>query len=90
VVVGNSHIDCRDCLVLQELSTRYAPHLKGPQFNDLIAEYKELFTDMVKMLESKAVEVVEDPESEPEVDDEPEDDDKPELKPEVVAELVSL
>jgi len=39
---------------------------------------------MVNMLESKTIEVVEDPESEPEVDN------KPESRSEVVAELVTL
>ena len=39
---------------------------------------------MMNMLESKAIEVVEDPESEPEVDD------KPESWSEVVAELITL
>jgi len=47
---------------------------------DLIAECKEILTSMMKMIESKAVEVVEDPEAKIEVDD----------KPEVVVELVSL
>ena len=46
------------------------------QFNDLIAECKEILTDMVKMLESKVVEIVEDSELE--------------AGPEVVTELVSL
>ena len=62
-------------LVLQELlRARYAPHLEGPQFNDLIVERKEILTGMVKMLESKAVDIVEY--SEP--------------GPKVTAELVSL
>jgi len=39
---------------------------------------------MEKMLERKAIKVVEDPESEPQIND------KPEPWPEVVAELVSL
>jgi len=61
----DSHIDCRNWLILQELlHTRYAPHLEGPQFSDMFAECKEILTGMVKMLESKAVEVIEDPESE--------------------------
>ena len=77
----DSHIDCRDWFILQELlHTRYAPHLEGPQFSDQVAECKEILADMVKILESKAVEVVEDPELEPEFDE----------KSEVVVELVSL
>ena len=62
----DNHFDYRDWLVSQKLlHTQYAPHLEGPQFNDLIVECKEIFTDMVMMLESQAVEIVEDPEPEP-------------------------
>ena len=39
---------------------------------------------MVNMLESKAIEVVENPKSKPEVDN------KPESRPEVIVELVTL
>jgi len=59
----------------------YAPHLEGPQFSDLVAKCKEILAGMMKMLEHKAVEVVEDLEPEPTVDDK--------SGPEVVAELVS-
>jgi len=80
----DNHIDCWDWLVLQDLlHIRYASHLEGPQFSDLIAECKEILADMVK-IESKVIEVVEDLEPELEVDD------KPESGPEVVAELVTL
>ena len=82
-MVEDSHINCRDLFVLQNLlHTRYAPHLERPQFSDLIAECKKIFGGMMKILKSKAVEVVEDPKPKPEVDD------KPEPRPEV-AELVS-
>ena len=55
-------------MALQEFfRTRYAPHLEGSQFIDLIAECKEILAGMVKMLEHKAIEVVEDPK--PKVDD---------------------
>ena len=65
-----SHIDCRDWLILQEfLHTWYAPYLEGPQFSDLVAECKGILAGIVKMLESMAVKVVDNPESEPEVDD---------------------
>ena len=88
----DNHIDCRDWLILQELHARYAPHLEGPQFSDLIAECK-ILAGMVKMLESKAIKAVDNPESEPEIDDnlepKPEVDDKPEPRPEVFAESVS-
>ena len=81
----DSHIDYRDWLVLQELlRTRCAPHLEGPQFSDLVAECKEILAGMVKMLESKAVDAIEDPKLEPKVDD------KPEPEPKIVVELVSL
>jgi len=63
-------------------SYRYAPHLKRPQFNDLIVECNKILTDMVKMLERKVVEIVENLEPEPELDNKP--------GPEVVAELMSL
>jgi len=78
----DSHIDCRDWLILQELLHNlvcFTP--QGPQFNDLVAECKKILTGIVKMLESKAVEVVEDSEPEPEINDRP--------GPEVAAELVS-
>jgi len=66
----DSYIDCQYWLILQELlHTRYAPHLEGPQFSDMIVECKKILTGMVKILESKAVKIVEDPEPEPEVDD---------------------
>jgi len=56
-----NHIDFRDWLVLQELlHTRYALHLKEPQFNKLIAECKKILTGIMKMLKNKTVEVVED------------------------------
>jgi len=35
---------------------------RRPPFSDLIAECKEILTGMVKMLESKTVEIVENPE----------------------------
>jgi len=56
------------------------------QFNDLVLECKELLAGVWKILESKAVEVVEDLEPEPE----PEVDDEAEPGPEIIAELVSL
>ena len=56
----DSHINCRDWLILQEF-------------------FRKSF---LKMLKSKAIEVVEDPEPEPEVDDKP--------GSEIVVELVSL
>ena len=71
----DSHINCRDWLVLQDLRTRYASHLESSQFNDLVSECKEILTDMVKILERKAVEVIESSKLEPEVDD------KAELRP---------
>jgi len=87
----DSHIDCRNWLILQELHTLYTPHLEGPQFSDLVTECKEILAGMVKMLESRAVKVVDNTESEPEVDDNPEPElevyDKP--GPEVIAELMS-
>ena len=43
----------------------------------LVAERNEILPDMVKMLESKAIKTVDNPESEPEIDD------NPEPKPEV-------
>ena len=49
--------------------TRYALHLEGPQFSDLVAEYKEILIGIVKMLESRAIKAVDNPKSEPEVDD---------------------
>ena len=71
---------------------RYAPHLEGLQFSDLVAECKEILACMVKMLKSKAVKAVDNSESESEVDDNPEpepEDYEPELRPEVIAEWVS-
>jgi len=69
----DSHSNCRDWLVLLKLlRTQYAPLLEEPQFSDLIdlvVECKEILADIVKMLERKATEVVEDPELE--VDDKP-------------------
>jgi len=77
----DSHIDCEDWLILQELlRSRYAPHRDGPQFSDLISECKEILTSIVNMLEKE--EVVKDPKPEPELDDK--------SGPEVVAELMSL
>ena len=71
-------------MVLQDLlRTRYASHLKSPQFSDLVAECKEIFAGIMKILESNAV-IVEDSESKSKVDD------KPEPGPGVVAKLVSL
>ena len=81
----DSQINCRDWLALQELlRTQYDPHLESSQFNDLIVKCKEILADMVKILESKTVKIVEDSESEPGVDD------KPDPGLEVVAELVPL
>jgi len=78
---------------LKELHTRYAPHLERLQFSDLVTEYKEILAGMVKMLESRAVKVIDNTESEPEVDDNPEPEpevyDKSKPRPEVNAELVS-
>ena len=54
-------------MVLQDLRTRYAQYLESPQFSDLIAECKEILVSMMKILESKAVEVIENSESESEV-----------------------
>jgi len=90
----DSHIDCWDWLILQELlHTQYARHLDGPQFSDLVAECKEILVGMVKMLESMAEKAVDNLKSEPEVDDnpkpEPEVYDKSEPGPEVIAEPVS-
>ena len=86
----NSHINYRDWLILQEvLHTWYTPHLDEAQFSDLAAECEEIFPDMVKMLESRAVKTVDNPESEPEVDDNPEPEpkvDKPEPGSEIVVE----
>ena len=66
----DTHISCRAWLVLQDLlRTWYAPHLESSQFSDLIVECKEILAGMMKILESKAVVVVEDPEPEPEMDD---------------------
>ena len=65
----DSHINCRDWLVLQDLRTRYASHVESSQFNDLVTECKEIFTDMVKILERKVVEVIESSKPEPKVDD---------------------
>ena len=65
----DGHIDCQNWLILQELHIRYAPHLEGPQFSDLIAECKEILAGMVKMLENRTVKVVDNPESELKVDD---------------------
>ena len=66
---------------------------RGPQFSNLVAECKETVADMVKMLESRAVKVVDNPELEKEVDQnlepDPEVYDKPELGLEVIAESVS-
>ena len=65
----DSHIDCRNWLIFQELlRARYAPQLEGSQFSDLIAECKEILAGMTKVLESKMVVVIEDPESESEID----------------------
>jgi len=75
----DSHLDCRDWFVLQDLRIRYAPHLERPQFNDLVAEYKEILAGMEKILERMTIE---DSKPEPEIDE-------PESGPEVV-ELVSL
>ena len=80
----DSHINCQDWLVLWELRTRYAPHLESPQFSDLIVECKKILADIVKILKSKALNVVEDLETELKIDD------KAEPGPEVVAELVPL
>jgi len=75
-----SHIDCRDWLILQGLlRTRYASHLERPQFNNLVAECKEILIGMGKILESMTTE---DSKQKPEVVDEPKSG------PEVVAELV--
>jgi len=49
-----------------------------------VAECKEILADIMKILESKTIEIIEDPKSEPEVDD------KLEPGPEVITELVSL
>ena len=80
----DSHDNYQDWLVLQEFfRTRYAPHLEGSQFSDLIdlvAECEEILVGMVKMLERKTAEVVED--LEPGVDDKP--------RSEVVIELTPL
>ena len=89
----DSHIDYRDWLILKELHIRYAPHLEGPQFSDLVIECKEILADMVKMLESRSIKAVDNTESEPEVNDNPEPEpevyDKLESGPDVIAELVS-
>ena len=69
------------CLT-QDLRTQYDPHLEMLQFSDLVNECKEIIVGMVKILESKVVEVVEDSKLEPKVD-------KPKPGSEVVAELVS-
>jgi len=66
----DNYIDCRYWFVLQDLRTRYAPYLERSQFSNLIAECKKLLAGMGKILEIKAVEVVEDAESELKVDDE--------------------
>jgi len=59
----DSHINCWDSFVLQDLfRNQYASHLERPQFNDLVAECKEILVGMRKILESITVE---DPESEP-------------------------
>ena len=80
---ADSHIDCREWLILQELShTLYASHLEGPQFSDLVAECEEILAGMVKMLESRAIKAVDNPELESKVYD------KPESKQKVIAELV--
>ena len=90
----DSHIDCRDWLILKELlHTRYAPHLEGPQFSDLIAECKEILAGMVKMQENMAVKAADDSKSKQEFDDnleaESEVYDESGPGPEVIAELVS-
>jgi len=68
ISVRRQSYNYRDWLVLQNLHTRYAPHLENPQFSDLVAECKKIVADM-KILENKIVEIVEGTESEPEVDD---------------------
>jgi len=52
------------------------------EFSDLVAECKELLAGVGKILESKAVKIIEDPKSEPEFDDEP--------GSEIIARLVSM
>ena len=83
-IISTVEIDlpCKSFFML----ARYAPHLEGSQFSNLIAECKEILIGMMKMLESKAIEVVEDSEPELEVNDKAE----PGLGLEVVAKLVSL
>ena len=92
LVVGQSYRLSR-LAYLKELHTRYAPHLEGLQFSDLVAECKKILTCMVEMLKRKAVKAVDNSESEPEVDDNPEPKpevyDNPESGPKVIAELVS-
>ena len=82
----DSHIDCRYWFVLQDFHTRYAPYLERPKFSDLVAECKELLAGVGKILESKLVEVIEEPELE--VDDESEP--RPGPGPKIIVELVSL
>ena len=80
----DGHINCRDLLVLQDLlCTQFVPHFESPQFNNMVAECKEIFAGIVKNLESKAIEFVEDSEPEPEVD-------KPKPEQGIIVELVSL
>ena len=66
---------------------------EGAQFSDLVAECKEILAGMIKMLESRAIKAIDNPESEPEIDDNSESKskvyDKSEPRPEVIAESVS-
>ena len=78
-------INYRDWFVLQDLlRTQYAPYLDGSQFSNMVAECKEILTNMVKMLKSKAVKVIENPKSVPKING------KPVSGPKVVNELVLL